>query len=318
MKEKLPTEIDESIQAIIERLRGTAQDLGNQAEESADETREEIAPGGKRIPEQMWAPCAPMPTDMCRVSPFHPMARQKVGERPFIKDMIITKSAWGQIKYTGPKLSTYEEDVLLAVLALLDQIQRREEGESAYTYRGPLLPIFRLMGYRVNPGEKDYKRVTSALELMHSAVVKLEVTRGKRKAKVIDMVNILSNAKWDEEKKELKVTVNPFFYENYIAGTVTLIDVLWRARLKSPIAKALHRFMQSHRGNHWKGHFLTLAAALNLDLNLPGFKLRDRIKVAIRELIEKGFLMPESSFPSKDVVELTRYPGTKVRRKMIK
>jgi hypothetical protein len=308
-------EISPDLAKIIERVKVKA-DVRTEALEAAKETREEIAPDGKLAPEQMWAPCAPMPTEMCRVSPFFPMARQKLGERPFIRDMIITSSSWGQIKYTGPKLSTYEEDILLAVLAILDQARDQKiteiEGRTTYTYQGPLLPIFRLMGYKANPSKGDYKRMIEALELMTVAGVKLIIysrsTKGKRRTKMTDMTNMLSRAKWDEDKKELTVVVNPFFYENYITGTVTLLDVLWRTKLKSPIAKSLHRFMQSHRGSSWKGHFMTLSATLNLEETLPAYKKKERIKLAIRELIKEGFLSKGSGVLKKspDVVVLIR------------
>lgn len=320
---------DPELRATLKKIldRAIDKDLGAQAKEAAREIREEIAPGGKQPPEQMWIPCAPMPTDMCRVSPFFPMARQKLDEWLYVRDLVITDSSWGKIKYTGPKLSTYDEDVLMAVLAILDQINRRRTtevgGRTTYTYRGPLLPILRLMGYN-KFGTTNYKRVLASLERMTGAVVKLEIyqrtTRGKRKVARWQIVNILSGSDWDERKKILTVTVNPFFYEQYAAGTVTLLDMAWRVKLKSPIAKSLQRFMQSHRDDRWNGHFLTLAAALNLDLELPAYELRRRIKVAIRELIKHKFLMPESGFlaDSKDVVHLLRCSEAKTRRKTAK
>jgi hypothetical protein len=277
--------------------------------------REAVAPGGKLPPQQMWAPCAPMPTDMCRVSPFFPLRQQDMKERSFIRGMVITSNSWGEIKYTGPKLSTYEEDVLLAVLALLDSNKNRHveevEGKSTYTYRGPLLPVLRLMGYTGKGyGQTNYRRVLSALELMLSAVIRMEIlgrtTRGKRKSRIIDMTNMLAHAKWHEELKELVVTFNPYFYEQYIAGTVALIDVLERAKLKSPIAKSLMRFMQSHRSEAWgPAHFLTLARALNLDLEQPPREIRRLLKGAIAELLKTGWLST-GGFESKDLVSLSR------------
>jgi hypothetical protein len=116
--------VPKDIAKIIKRLKVKA-DIRAQALDTAGEIQKEIAPDGKLAPEQMWTPIAPMPTDMCRVSPFFPMARQKLGDRPFIRDMVITSSSWGEIKYTGPKLSTYEEDVLMALLSILDQASHR-------------------------------------------------------------------------------------------------------------------------------------------------------------------------------------------------
>ncbi len=60
---------------------------------------------------------------------------------------------------------------------------------------------------------------------------------------------------------------------------------------------------------------MTLATALNLDLNLPAFKLRERIKTATKELIQNKILMPKSGFmkDNKDVVQLIRYRKINIR-----
>lgn len=305
---------------LVDALARMAQhwaSIENDAKESAAEVREQIAPGGQLPAEQMWIPCAPMPTDMCRVSPFFPLRQRDMAERPFIKDMVITASSWGEIQYTGPKLSTYEEDVLLALLALLDsaknQVADQVKGETTYTYRGPLLPVLRHMGYGgTSYGGADYERVLSALRLMMSSVIEMRVygrtSRGKKKAKRIIMNNLLSHADWDADKKELTVTINPYFYEQYIQGTVTLIDVLERARIKSPIAKALMRFMKSHRDDTWgPGHYLTVGKALNLDLEQPAFQIRRLLKGAMKELVGLG-LLTEGEFVSTDLVKITRRP----------
>ncbi len=211
----------------------------------------------------------------------------------------------------------------MAILAILDDIKNRQtsevEGERTYTYKGPLLPVLKLMG--LSSGSANYKRVVKALKMMTIAGVELVIFkrsgRGARKVKKTIMSSMLAVAKWDEDKKELTVTVNPYFYECYIAGFVTLMDVIKRTKLKSPTAKSLYRFMQSHRDNIWQGHFMTLSTALNLDLNLPAFKLRERIKIVIRELIKKKILSPESGLISKDknIVKLVRCQDENIRRK---
>lgn len=298
--------------------------LEQQAKEDAQETKEQIAPDGRLPPQQMWLPCAPMPTDMCRVSPFFPMARQALGQRNFIRDMVITDSSWGQILFTGPKLSTYEEDVLNAVLAILDTVSFRRktehEGKQTYTYQGPLLPLLRLINPNVKKFAKNhYKRVLSALELMTVSAIKLVVYKrtktGKPKAASWEIMNLLSYAKWDEEKKEVKITINPFFYENFARGSVTLLDVIQRAELRSPIAKSLHRFIMSHKGNVWEGHFLTLAPSLNMDLDQPQKKTKQQIKQAVKKLVDHKLLETDSGIShNSDVVKLIRTQSAKQRR----
>ena len=263
-----------------------------------------VIPSEKLSPQQQWIPCAPMPTEMCRVSPFFPLGQKQMKERPFIRDTIITSNSWGEIKYTGPKLSTYEEDVLLAVLILLDGEKNRffdkVDGRPTYTYRGPLLPVVRLLGCtRKSYGQRDYTRVIDALHLMTEASVALTVhgrtARGKQKERTINITNMLVRAKWDKKRKKLTVTVNPYFYEMYANGPLTLIDVAGRAKLKSPVAKALLRFVQSHWQQEQKPtHFLTLAKALNLNLEQPPQEIRRLFKRAITELINRELLTDQS------------------------
>ncbi len=296
-----------------------------QARQTSEEITKKIAPNGKFPPEQMRIPFCPMPTDMCRVSPFFPMARQKLGERQYIRDLIITNSSWGEIKYTGAKLSTYEEDVLMAILAILDSAKNRHiteiEGENTYTYKGPLLPILKLIGY-TKYGKTNYNHILAALELMTATCIKLtaykRTSRGKRKKVMVMGDNIVTHYKWDEEIRELTVTVNPYFYECYVAGSVTLLDAMMRAKIKSPIAKSLYRFMQSHRENIWQGHFLTLSNALNIDNNQPDKEIKRYIKRAVSELIQKELLSSESGFlaaDKKEIIKLIRQQTKKQSQK---
>ena len=131
----------------------------------------------------------------------------------------------------------------------------------------------------------------------------------QRKAQSITVAhdtNIIAWPNWHEERKELTVTVNPYFCEKFVAGTVTLIDVIERAKLRSPIAKSLMRFMQSQRNIQWgPAHYLTLARTLNLDLEQPPFQIRRLLKGAIDELLKSGWLSA-GGFESKDLVSLTR------------
>lgn len=298
------------LRAIFERIQhsmeaqavGAAQELHQAAEKLAGE------------PVQAWLPICPMPTDLCRVSPFFPMDKRSINSREYLEDLIITETAWGRISFTGPRLSTYDEDALMAILALLDdKFSRQEnvvEGAKTYTYKGPLLPVLRLMG--LTGQGADYSKVKASLQRLTVTALKLEIFKrsknGKRTVTKSQMANILACAQWDEERQGLTVTINPFFHETYIQGSVTRIDVLRRAKLRAPVAKSLYRFMQSHRENRWQGHFLTLSAALNLDEQLPLFKKRDRIRTAIRRLTEAKLLTKGSGFKREnpDIVVLIR------------
>lgn len=276
----------------------------------------------KRETIQLWLPIAPMPTDLCRVSPFFPDNRKDIRERrkEYIDQMVITKSSWGDLKFNGPRLTTYEEDVLLAALALLNQLtfdkELKRKGAPVYSYTGPALPVLKLMGIN-HPGGKEYKRLLNSLRLLSGSVLELTILgkekKGKRPKKWL-LTPILSMGYWDEEIKMVKIAVNPYFYETYQQKNVTFVDVWERSRIRSPIAKCLYRFMKSHRANRWEGHLMTLSTALNLDIERPSWIIRKDVKRGISELKRIDFLEKGSGLTGKErnMVVLLRNPA-KVR-----
>lgn len=265
-----------------------------QAKEIAATIQSEVAPGGKVEPGQGWLYFAPIPSDLCRCSPFFPMNRRDMEKRDYLEGMVIASNSWGEVKYTGPRLSTYDEDVLLALLALLKAVPP-ENG--AWTYSGPILPILRAMGIK-RVGGDNYRRVKSAVRRLSVAGVELQTTKGRWM-----IASMLTMASGDDKAATLTVTVNPYFGELYAGGLVNLLDLAKRAELSRPVSKALHRFATSHRGA-WRGHFLTLAAGINLDLERPHFELRRQIKQAMAELRKVGILGRKSRFEAGDVVVL--------------
>jgi hypothetical protein len=148
--------------------------------------------------------------------------------------------------------------------------------------------------------------------------MELTVHRSTGQKKKWLVTNILSAGYWDEQSKEVVISVNPFFYQVFNQGLVTLIDVFDRNRVRSPIGKCLYRFIRSHQDNVWRGHFITLATALNLDAAQPHYTVRRYVKKAIGELIRIGFLLKVSGFQkgSRDVVTLHRNPEALKQRKV--
>lgn len=268
------------------------------------------------------------PTDMTRVSPFFPMPTQELGKRPFLRDVLITSASWGEIRYTGPKLSIHEEDALLALLAILESVTKYRtetaiENRKTYSYTGPALPLLRLMfggktksGKTKRPAAHHYKRLIDSLRLLTVAGVELSLAArsktGKRKTRYTSISSMLSNVAWDEENKTLTATINPFFYETYYAGTITLMDVQKRMEISGGIAKSLYRFVQSHKQQTplWAGHFLTLAQVLNIDVEQPQKEIRRLLKDAINELIHQGILDKTSRLQRTDIVTLFRHDST--------
>ena len=299
--------------------RGIAEEAREQAVEIQKAVAAAVEAAG---PEQAsLAHWCGFPTDITRCSPFFPIHSSLLGHRDFLRDFLITAASWGEILYTGPKLSIYEEDALMALLAVLEDVSAyrqisEAEGRKTYSYKGPALPLLRLLGY-ARPGKEAYKRLIASLELLMSSVVKLSISTGKTKSgrkrppRRIYLANMLSGVHWDEDTKELTATINPFFYETYLAGRVTLMDVAKRMSLKGLNAKALYRFVQSQRQNPvFAGHFLTLADALNMDREQPAKKTRQLLKTAINELVRQGILMKKSGFVDTDIIKLNRAEET--------
>lgn len=203
---------DPAILAIHKRVMAKLDkeaDISADAKAQAQEAHAVIT----KTPQQLWFPMAPLPTDMCRVSPFFPLAKRDLTDRSYIKDMVITDGAWGKIKYSGPQLSTYEEDILMAVLALLDGAANRSvtehEETRTYKYAGPLLPVLRYAG--LVGGKANYDFAKRALKLMLTAAVELDIfkrdTRGKRKLSKWQVTNLLTMAAWSEDKKQIEITI---------------------------------------------------------------------------------------------------------------
>lgn len=264
--------------------------------------RQDVAPKGKAAPEQGWMTVAPMPRDLCRCSPFFPLNRNQLKQRDFLEELVIAQSSWGRVTYTGPRLSVYEEDVLLAVLAVLDAQYRpetvTEDGRKAFTYKGPIRPLIQALGYP-RPSKAEYARFRRALRFLMATALEITTKKGSWAT-----TNIVSAAFGKGE--DICITVNPYFHEMYAAGSITLLDVSTRLKLSGDVAKALHRFVSSHRDPRWQGHVLTLAGALNLNPDQLPKETRRQIKRAVVALVKAGVLDGRISGLKGDVVILAR------------
>jgi len=310
--------------------------IGEEATAQAEEIKQEVAAASQQPEQASLAQWCGFPTDMTRCSPFFPMNVKELGQRRYLEKFLITSASWGEIHYSGPQLSTYEEDILMVLLAILDKnspyrtfeygtyedvicgpgdLQEvLDNSRKTFSYHGPALPILKMLGYK-RPNKKDYQRLIDSLERMETTALRISISTGKTKSgkrrapRKIQITNMLSAVLWDENKKELFVAANPFFYETYMAGRVTLLDVAKRMGLKGVIAKALYRFVQSQRQNPvFVGHFLTLADALNMDRDQLPKQLRRQLKTAIGELVRQGILMKKSGFVDTDIIKLERAP----------
>lgn len=163
-----PKPVSDPLKAVMARIEAkrAAMSLESRAEDVVAAVQKAVAPKGKLPIEQGWITFAPVPSDLCRVSPFHPISKAEISTRTAVEDLVISKSSWGEVRYTGMKLSTFEEDVFLAVLALVEDPSERQEGQSQMVWSGHVGKILALMG--LTDGTANYARVRRAIKLMRA------------------------------------------------------------------------------------------------------------------------------------------------------
>ena len=79
-----------------------------------DQIKKELV---KHAPEQKQQIFSFMLTEMTRISPFFPLSKRKMRDRPL--ERLTWNNAWGRFTVTGERLSIHDEAVLLAVLVLM-------------------------------------------------------------------------------------------------------------------------------------------------------------------------------------------------------
>lgn len=243
------------------------------------------------------------PIDLCRISPFFPVNRRFIKERQYIRNVVIAKTAWGEIIYSGLILTTYEEDVLLALLSVMEsnKVETEHDGKKTFRYVGPILPILKALGYR-SSGQENYKHVMDSLRILSSVVIELKVKKS------FYIAPLVFELKLDGETKELSVSLNPYFHEVFQLNAYTLIEMEKRMKIGVPIGKALYRFVSSQRDG-WHGHYMTLAKVLNLGIQRPNFRIRDDIRTAIRILVSEKILSKRSCLDGEIVNLIPQNPS---------
>jgi hypothetical protein len=215
-----------------------------------------------------------MPTNLTRISPFFPMNRRDSKNRGFEK--LEWSNSWGDIEIKGEKLSIYDETILLSVLHLVMKSKSRTIKTTRYE-------LSKIIGVSISPS--SYKAIKESLERLTGTTIKLSVKGDLR------MINtILSGASIDKDDKSLTITLNEYFLATYVKGMITNINLQFRLTLKGDYSKALYRFLVSQRGKEYSCHLLTLAKAINMNINLENREIKRRIKNGLAELKKNGFL----------------------------
>jgi hypothetical protein len=58
-----------------------------------------------------------MPTQMTRTTPFYPMGKREMKDRPI--ETLEWETSWGRIAVSGERLAVYDETILLSLLLLV-------------------------------------------------------------------------------------------------------------------------------------------------------------------------------------------------------
>lgn len=224
-----------------------------------------------------------MPNEMARTSPFFPMSRAEMKDRPLYKDFII-ENRWGRISITGPRLSIGDESVLLALLVLAKRYK-------ADKFKTSCSELCELMG--ITRGKNQYVAISATLDRLVSAAINTELFKvGSEKKEVSRWIKgtILSNVDFETETGKIEVVLNPYFLGLYAANLTTSLDVIERSKLKGDTSKALYRFIQTHAPGSVPFGLLTLCLGINLNVEQPLFELRRQVKTAIAELKKHGHI----------------------------
>ena len=280
---------DKELQEIMERVKGKLVKSKAEIEaheqgitQTTDRIKKEIL---KHTPEQEQKIFSFLPTEMTRISPFFPLNKREMKDRPL--EELTWEHNWGRFTVTGKKLSVYDESVLLAVLVLM----RKNQKETFQTTRHELCRVM-----NVTPCQDTYRAVWASLSRLTKTGIDLMIwskkIKGKKRKVKKQMVNtILSGAEMDENTGKIIITINPYFIRMYGESFITNLDLKFRSQLSGDITKALYRFLEGQREAAYQCHLLTLAKAINLNVEMETKLLRYRIRQGLRELKKQGYLI---------------------------
>ena len=280
-------------------------------------------------------PLAAYPTDLTRCNPFYPVNPKSLKIVPFLEDKILVSGEWGEICYTGPLLTVFDEDVLIGVLTL---IKNNKNIRKAYVLEGIILnnqdnkkrlevldKTLDIKNIQENmrecyettyayQGIRDYKKCLKSLKRLSVAGMEIKIIVGRKIMKnggvrclrKRHMASILSGFSIDEDTKDAIIIVHPLFYKTYVEKRTTYLDINTRINLNSSVSKALYRFVISQSSINFSCHYMKIAQAINMNMEQAPRQLRRLLKESLQELIEQRVLTPASGFDGHDIIRWTR------------
>ena len=233
-----------------------------------------------------------MPTSMGRTSPFFVMNKKDMANRQVYQDFPV-ENPWGKITVSGPKLSIFDESVLLALLSLAKK-HKSVDFSTTYSEVCEYMDISR--------GGAQYKSIQDSLTRLRKTSTETLLTKGKKKEEIKSFGgSILNQVDQDFVKKKIDVSLNPHFLVLYGANLTTSLNMEERTKLKGDATKAMYRFLQTHTPSSHIFHLLTLAHAVNVDIDQPLKTIRKQIRASLGELRKNNHILRWSVDKSDNV-----------------
>lgn len=256
-----------------------------------------------------------LPHQLAKTSIFFPMSDRELKEENRHITKIEHDTNWGKVIVQGVKLAIFEEDILLALLALLDKnLSKLNLGIGLAININEIIAIlYGRTGYS-KTNEDVILRALKHFELVSFDLIVGDWKKhGKERLKVErirSVGNIISGYDYDTATKSLKIYFNPHFLAYFAESMLTNLNLTQRRKLKKDGSKALLRFLSAHT-NPGRMHMLTVLNAINYNTDQPLYRLRSRLKSFIVELKKNGILGNKTKLFQDDMVYFDILPPQK-------
>lgn len=236
-------------------------------------------------------------TTLARTSPFWPVSKTQMGNRPHYKDFII-ENRWGKIIINGPLLSIVDENVLLALTCIAVNTKSNN-------IKTTLSNLCKLLCK--SRGANQYASIIQSLTRLGQVSVVINIYDQESVEKKISSINFGSiiSGNIDPDSTSIDITLNSYFLDQYLGKLSTSIDLGTRAKLNSDVAKALHRFLSTHKKFEYPFNIETLCEAINLNTNQGMNMVRLVLRKAFAELKRIGFA--EGKFTNDDKIFFEKF-----------
>lgn len=239
-----------------------------------------------------------IPNALARSALFN-VANMRKGERDYLKRHTVASLGGISIQYTGSELRQDDEDVFLQITHIC-RVQ-----ELGTEVRFTAFSMITELGWTRNSG--SYKRLVDCLDRLKAS--SLSVTVDMPDGRVNYTGSLIRSFRWREASEDLPLRVWSILLEKEILALFQPSNysrVDWKIRLSlPPLAKWLHSFFHTHQTPFPMKvetlHKLTGSKIAEMR------KFRYKLRLALEELVEKGFLASAKIDPRTDLVIVVRH-----------